>query len=570
LYGLWFPHHKNELSFVKMLLNQAKAVILSMHEIRKMNPGAKLVQTEDLAKTHSTKKLAYQAAFENKRRWLTNDLLCGKVNSTHYFWNYFLRLGIKKKELKFFLENTCPPDILGFNYYITSERFLDDRVNLYPETMQGGNGRHRYVDTEAVRAAELTGLKVLLSEAWQRFQLPIAITECHICCTREEQMRWFHEAWKTCTEMRRHGVDIRGLTAWSLLGAFDWNSLLTQENKHYEPGVFDLRSETPRKTALGKMISSLASSSSYDHPVLSQKGWWDKKNTVAVSKCRSRIKKVKPLMIIGKTGTLANAFMKICTHRSIPFVAQSRLDVDVSKPSEISMAIERHDPWAIINATGYVKVDEAETNKEECFAINSTAPSIMARLSKEKGIRFMTFSSDLVFDGSKNDPYHEADRAQPLNVYGRSKADGEENVLSANPASLVIRTSAFFGPWDQYNFIYDVCSALANGRTLPVVNDVVVSPTYIPDLVNTALDILIDEEEGIWHLSNDGSLTWAELATEVAERKKLPKDNLLSRPLDEMNWRAARPRFSALISEKGAKLATLDNALERYFQDCCV
>ena len=80
LYGHWYPHHTDELSCVKMVLNQVKGTILSMKKIRLINPAAKLVQTEDLSKIHSTPLLAYQADFENQRRWLSYDLLCGKIN----------------------------------------------------------------------------------------------------------------------------------------------------------------------------------------------------------------------------------------------------------------------------------------------------------------------------------------------------------------------------------------------------------------------------------------------------------------------------------------------------------
>jgi dTDP-4-dehydrorhamnose reductase len=85
LYGLWYPHATNNKSFLVMLLNQLKAVVLSMKAIREINPDAKLVQTEDLAKIHSTPKLKYQRDFENHRRWLSYDLLCGKVTANIRF-----------------------------------------------------------------------------------------------------------------------------------------------------------------------------------------------------------------------------------------------------------------------------------------------------------------------------------------------------------------------------------------------------------------------------------------------------------------------------------------------------
>lgn len=186
LYGLWYPHKNDDRSFLKMLLNEMKAIVLAMQAIRKVNPAAKLVQTEDLGKTYSTKPLQYQAKFENERRWLTYDLLCGKVTKYHPLWRYLLRNGITEKELSFFQDNPCVPDVFGFNHYLTSERFLDGRLNRYPKHTHGGNGYHAYADVEAVRVdlKEETGIEVLLKEAWQRYQKPVAVTEVHLHCHR--------------------------------------------------------------------------------------------------------------------------------------------------------------------------------------------------------------------------------------------------------------------------------------------------------------------------------------------------------------------------------------------------
>src|SRR5205085_7530733 len=122
LYGLWYPHHQDAKSFMTMLLNELKGTVLAMKEIRKINPDAKLVQTEDLGKTYSTKPLRYQAKFENERRWLTYDLLCGRFDKNHYLWEHFQHMGIAEKDIYFFQENVCTPDIFGFNHYLTSER----------------------------------------------------------------------------------------------------------------------------------------------------------------------------------------------------------------------------------------------------------------------------------------------------------------------------------------------------------------------------------------------------------------------------------------------------------------
>jgi dTDP-4-dehydrorhamnose reductase len=563
LYGLWYPHKKNELTFIKMLLNQLKGVVLSMRAIRKINSKAKLVQTEDLSKTHSTSLLAYQAEFENKRRWLTYDLLCGKVNKDHYFWNYFINMGIDKEDIEFFVENPCPPDIIGFNYYVTSERYLDEKIENYHWSTHGGNHQHRYADVEAVRITELAGFNVLLKEAWYKYKLPIAITENHLSCTREEQMRWFKEAWEECCVIKEEGVDIRALTVWSLLGAYDWNSLLTCTNNYYESGAFDIGNNKFRKTALGKMVEKVATAGNYHHPVLNEKGWWNKKRDINQI---METRKENQLLIIGRNGTLGNAFMRICEHRRIPYVALTRKDLDISNEHDVRRVIDSYRPWGIINTAGYVKVDEAENNYNECFAVNTIAPGIIANVCSIRGIHFMTFSSDLVFDGNKKMPYSETDTAKPLNIYGISKANGEQVVQKVNPKALIIRTSAFFGPWDQYNFAYHVLDSLKNEKAFTAVKDVIVSPTYVPDLANAALDLFIDEEEGIWHLSNEGMISWADFACAIANRAGFKDDNLIYKSLDEMGWRAQRPLYSALKSDKGITLPALDNALERFFE----
>ena len=563
LYGLWYPHIKDELIFFKMLINELKGVVLSMQAIRQINPKAKLVQTEDLSKTHSTALLSYQADFENKRRWLTYDLLCGKVDRHHFFWDYLIPMGIDIKDLEFFLENQCPPDIVGFNYYVTSERYLDENIDNYHCSTHGGNHTHKYADVEAVRVKELSGLKILLKEAWERYNTPIAITENHLSCTREEQLRWFKETWDDCCNLKKEGVNIVGVTVWSLLGAFEWNSLLTCTNKYYESGVFDISKNQIRKTALGKMVKAIATTGEYHHPLLNIKGWWDKKRDMNQI---MRSTKANQLLIVGKNGTLGNAFMRICDHRAIPYIALSRKDLDISNEREVRAIIDQYRPWGVINTAGYVKVDDAETNYNECFSVNTIAPGILANTCNIRGIRFMTFSSDLIFDGAKKTPYHENDVAKPLSIYGISKANGEQVVRKVNPGSLIIRTSAFFGPWDRYNFVYTILNSLENEKQYSVVRDVIVSPTYVPDLANTAMDLFIDEEQGIWHLSNEGMVSWADFACAIADRAGYKKNNLLFKNLDEMGWKAQRPLYSALKSDKGIKLPVWDHALERFFE----
>ncbi len=575
LYGLWYPHKHSGLEFLQILLAECKGTVLAMKEIRKTNPAAKLVQTEDLGKIYSTTTLQYQADFENNRRWLSYDLLCGKVDKTHELYDYLRWEGISDDDLAFFTSNPCPPDIIGINHYITSDRWLDERLEKYPADTHGGNGRHRYADVEAVRVGKNEGTKPLLREAWERYSIPLAVTEVHLHCTREEQMRWFKYIWNSANELQHEGLDIKAVTAWAMLGSFDWASLLTVPAGIYEAGLYDIRSAEPRPTALTKMIKTIAEGSDYHHPVLEEDGWWQRPCAVLYNledkqECVVRQlnnPNAKPLVIIGKTGTLGKAFKRICEQRGIPHIILGREDINITDRADIQSVLRKLKPWAIINTAGYVRVDDAENDSDACFLVNSTAPSYLAEACHDYGIRFITYSSDLVFDGKKNNPYLESDIVSPLNIYGQSKAMAEECVLATDPTALIIRTSAFFGPWDQHNFVYNALRALKNEDEFASPDDVIVSPTYVPDLVHTSLDLLLDEASGIWNISNKGGISWAMLASEVAERSGFNPKHFKKVMVSEMNFIAQRPAYTVLNTEKGFELPNLHNALERFFKE---
>ena len=116
--------------------------------------------------------------------------------------------GIKPSQLQFFQEHKCEPDIFGFNHYVTSERYLDEKTYLYPQQTWGGNFQFQYADVEVMRVDidEEIGIEVLLREAWERFGKPIAITEVHLHCHREEQVRWFKYVWEACTKLCNEGM----------------------------------------------------------------------------------------------------------------------------------------------------------------------------------------------------------------------------------------------------------------------------------------------------------------------------------------------------------------------------
>jgi dTDP-4-dehydrorhamnose reductase len=272
---------------------------------------------------------------------------------------------------------------------------------------------------------------------------------------------------------------------------------------------------------------------------------------------------MQPLLITGATGTLGRAFARLCAERHLAFHVTSRAELDIADPESIAAALARFDPWLVINAAGYVRVDDAEHDLDRCRRDNALGPEHLARACARDHIGLVTFSTDLVFDGAKREPYHESDRPAPLGVYGRTKHEAELRVLDAHPASLVVRTSAFFGPWDEHNFVTLAMRELAAGRQGHAAGDTIISPTYLPDLVHACLDLAIDGESGLWHIANTGATTWVELARQAA-RIAGHVDRIVSVPAAALRWRARRPLFSALGSTRGALLPPWRDAVRRY------
>ncbi|MDB5416546.1 MAG: dTDP-4-dehydrorhamnose reductase [Rubritepida sp.] len=285
LYGHWFPHKADEPNFLRMLAIQCRGVLLAMRAIRRVRPNARLVQTEDLGRSFATPRLQYQADHENQRRWLSLDLLHGRVDASHPWYRRLRDAGVTEAELDDFRTGDLAPMLVGLNYYITSERFLDHRLALHAPSTHGGNGRHSYADVEAVRVTvptAATGWLPRLREAWQRYpDTPLAVTEAHLGSTPDEQIRWLAECWNAVTTLRAEGADLRAVTVWALFGAVDWCSLLTRRSGRYEPGAFDAATGELQPTAYAEAIAALARDGRLDHPVLASPGWWRRDDRIA-------------------------------------------------------------------------------------------------------------------------------------------------------------------------------------------------------------------------------------------------------------------------------------------------
>ena len=562
LYGHWHPHKTDTGSFLRATVAQCKATVLAMRAIRRIKPDAELVQTEDVGKTFSTPDLAGQARFENERRWLSLDLLFGRVDAAHPWRSILLRHGIAEADLDLFLAFNGAPEVIGVNHYLTSERFLDPNWGRYPTQFRGSNGTRDYADIEAVRIdlppGDL-GPKARLREVLERYGRPVAVTEAHHGCSREEQLRWLAEVWTAASELKAEGSDVRAVTVWSLAGAVDWNSLLVARNGAYEPGAFDVRSPVPRRTALGRAVTSLVETGRLEHPVLGP-GWWRREERLYRPSARGRVSSVepaaRPILILGAERALGQAFARICEVRGLPAVAiQGQGAADA-----LQDVLEAHRAWAVVDASSITPVlrpgDEGRAGQLKGTVGIESLASACAR----RGTPLVVVSSALVFDGYKGRPYTEADAPCPACESGAETAAAEQCISTLHPAALLVRAGALFGPWDLDSYAGALLARPPHAGPSAVPPSVM-SFSYIPDLAHAALDLLIDGECGVWHLASGDGESWSAFAARLSAAAGVSRD-------DGHPPAAPGPaRSFALASHRGWIMPRLDEAIVRFLHD---
>lgn len=527
LYGIWYPHARNEGALWRALLNEIDATRLAMREIRAVNPAARLVQTEDLGFTHATAPMADQALFENTRRWITWDLLCGMVGPNHPLWARICAWGLEDR-LRAILDDPCPPDIIGFNHYLSSERMLDHRVELYPDALRGGDGPGPYVNIEAVRTVQggTIGIATLLQQTWRRYGREIVITECHNGCTREEQMRWFDEVWRSAEAAREQGAQVTAVTAWGLLGSYDWNRLLAEEAGHYEPGIFDLRLGEPAPTAMAPLLRDLAAGRRPRQPALKGLGWWRREDRffdqvvslpepcAIVPGVEHDLDDARPVLVIGPEGAQAAAVLAACDHRNLavefsPVGAASEATIG-ERLQELLRIME---PWAVINL---VRNPAAAAAGVEAVG---DLPVLTWRSAEEPGAR---------------EPY--------------------ANELLVDCAPCLSRS-------DLEAFSREVLQSLSAGERVSAAANRLTPRVYLPDAANAVLDLLIDERRGRLRLDAPRAASWAELAACVAAECQM--DAHLVQPVSPRLAIARRPEPPAADDVPTLHLPPLANAAQR-------
>lgn len=255
----------------------------------------------------------------------------------------------------------------------------------------------------------------------------------------------------------------------------------------------------------------------------------------------------------GQLGSEINALKSEFSNLSILFTDVDSLDITNEKDVEAFFASKSID--VVVNCAAYTAVDKAETDKESAHLINAVAPGILAKQADRIDAKFIHISTDYVFDGQACVPYNEKDKVDPQGIYGKTKLEGEQNVLNFNPNSIIIRTSWLYSAFGN-NFVKTMLRLGAEKSEISVVFDQVGTPTYAADLARAILKIIglikINESSfvpGIYHYSNEGVASWYDFSKCIFERSDF-ECRVFPVLSNQFPTPAKRPAYSVLDKSK--------------------
>jgi dTDP-4-dehydrorhamnose reductase len=263
---------------------------------------------------------------------------------------------------------------------------------------------------------------------------------------------------------------------------------------------------------------------------------------------------VRP-MVVGADGLLGGHLARRLERRYPATSSTTRVELDLTDPFLVAAELERLAPTVVVNCAAWSDVDGCEREPERAMAINRDGPAGLARACAALGARLIQISTDYVFDGEKEGEYLEEDPTGALNAYGRSKEAGERAVLEAAPDSLVLRVSFLFGP-GRPTWVDRIARAAApEAEPVRAVDGWAVKPTYVVDLGEAIEGLLFAEARGPLHYAGGPSLTRYEFARQVMAAAGGEPGRVEKVAVEELSLPAARPRQSALSTERYAALA---------------
>jgi dTDP-4-dehydrorhamnose reductase len=273
--------------------------------------------------------------------------------------------------------------------------------------------------------------------------------------------------------------------------------------------------------------------------------------------------------VIGANGMLGRDFCAAAASAGFTLHPWDLPELDITKSESLEAHLTDAD-W-IVNCSAFTRVDDAETERDAAFAINADGVRNLAQIGSHRGIGVVHISTDYVFDGTARRPYTEADRVNPLSVYGASKLAGEKVLRAAGGTYQIIRTQSLFGKHGP-NFVKAIVNKLkTTDDPLRVVNNQTSAPTYTRHLATAIIQLIHADAEGLFHVTASGGCTWYDFACAIAERIK-PGHPIIPVPASEYARPATRPMYGLLNNERyekitGHAMPTWESGLDAYLEE---
>ena len=260
------------------------------------------------------------------------------------------------------------------------------------------------------------------------------------------------------------------------------------------------------------------------------------------------------ILIFGRVGQLGSALAELLSAgHQLKFLDQP--EIDLAQTNSISRHISRSGADLVINAAAYTAVDKAQSESELAQRINADAPAAMAKACHTLGVPFIHFSTDYVFDGEAQEPYHEESRVAPRSVYGETKLAGERAVALETSRHVILRTAWLYSHVG-HNFLKTMLRLAGEAKPLRVVSDQFGSPTFAWDLgaaTARVVDAVADGRDdiyGVFHATNSGQTSWFEFARAIFETANLESVDISPITTAEYPTPAPRPAYSVLSCER--------------------
>ena len=268
---------------------------------------------------------------------------------------------------------------------------------------------------------------------------------------------------------------------------------------------------------------------------------------------------MKPVILLtGKNGQIGGELLRLLPQLGA-VVAPGHSELDLSNPNDIRQTVRAVRPQLIVNAAAYTAVDQAERDEMTAQAVNARAPGLMAEEAKKIGAVLVHYSTDYVFDGAQRLPYDEADSANPINVYGKTKFAGEQAIRDSAVPHLIFRTSWLYATRGR-NFLLTILRLASEREELRIVSDQIGAPTCASDVAAATTKILstmcersdrgvgFSEVGGTYHMSAAGQTTWYDFAKTILEKAEATSHN--------MEWLAAATQGHRLMARLVVPVST--------------